>query len=954
MVNRPLLKAWLWSGLVWLTIIPIVGLLLSIKFHNPEFLGSLPGWTFGRLRPVHVNGVIFGSFTTTFLGLLYYYVPRLCGVRMYKEEWGWWLLWLWNGFIFIGSISFMMGYNSGLEAAEYEWPLNILRFVVLGLVGVQVVGTIFQRKERRFYVAMWYTVAALIWTLMNLILGGAVLKYAEQVNGVNSAALHGLYIHYVVGLWLTPAGLAIIYYFLPTSTKNPLYSHRLSLLGFWTLAFFYPFVGIHHYMYSPIPHWNQVIAVVTSMALIIPVWAVIVNWFGTVSGRWGPVLGGLDSDSYAAKFLLLGAVYYLLGCFQGSTEALFRLQQLTHFNDFVIAHSHLTVFGAMVNWVIGGLYYVWPRVTERKLWSSRLASWHLWLTIAGFTVMALGLTAQGFIQGSMLEYGANFVDTIKEMKPWWVTRTLAGATMDVGLLLLLIECYQTARQGELFQEEGSSTAGSEDEAIRSVPKRGWLENPPTVALVAGFGFFMLAVLVQGIIPFLSPGTRVTTVEDVVTKKQIHVADYTPLELRGRHVYIREGCWYCHSQYVRPVTGESQRWGPVSQTGEYAYDHPHLFSTRRIGPDLTRVGRKYGDDWHIAHHWKPREIVPDTIMPSFPWLFEPVKGQALPQLNEDGKALVAYIQRLGTSIGDWREGFASTRVTTGLALNPSPETRDELLALGKAVYDRRCIGCHGAKGDGNGPSAVWLDPRPRDFTRGIFKFRSTAGKDSLPTDADLFLTVTHGLWGTAMPSWQEISEHERLAVIQYVKTFSGRWQKEEIGQPIAITPEPPVTAASIENGKTSFHGKAICVMCHGAEGRGDGLLAAGLQDVWGHPVRPANFTLPAGAHGGVKLGHDGEHLLKTIMTGVGGTAMPPFQGQLTAAEVWDVVHYVQSLRVDAHVSELLAAGLSPTEENESRERIWASLSQAAGQGKIEKQVVQAATGSAMVLVEAGKR
>jgi len=233
-------------------------------------------------------------------------VPRLCGVRLYKEEWGWWLLWLWNAFIFMGSISFMMGYNSGLEAAEYEWPLNILRFVVLGLVGVQVVGTIFQRKERRFYVAMWYTVAALIWTLMNLILGGVVLKYAEQVNGVNSAALHGLYIHYVVGLWLTPAGLAMIYYFLPTSTKNPLYSHRLSLLGFWTLALFYPFVGIHHYLYSPIPHWNQALAIVTSMLLIIPVWAVIVNWFGTVSGRWGTVLGGVDSDSYAAKFLLRG------------------------------------------------------------------------------------------------------------------------------------------------------------------------------------------------------------------------------------------------------------------------------------------------------------------------------------------------------------------------------------------------------------------------------------------------------------------------------------------------------------------------------------------------------------------------------------------------------------------------------------------------------------------------
>jgi cbb3-type cytochrome c oxidase subunit I/cbb3-type cytochrome c oxidase subunit II len=861
---------------------------------------------------------------------------------MYKEEWGWWLLWLWNGFLVIGTIAFMMGYNSGLEAAENEWPLNILRFVVLGLVGVQVVGTIFQRKERRFYVAMWYTVAALVWTLMNLILGGVILPYAEQVEGVNSAALHGLYIHYVVGLWLTPAGLALIYYFLPTSTKNPLYSHRLSYLGFWTLAFFYPFVGIHHYLYSSIPHWNQVIAVVTSMLLIIPVWTVTVNFFGTMSGRWGTVLGGSDSDSYAAKFLILGAVYYLLGCFQGSVEALMRLQQLTHFNDFVIAHSHLTVFGAMVNWAIGGLYFVWPRVTGRKLWSNRLASWHLWLTIAGFSVMVLGLTAQGFIQGSMLEYGANFVDTIKEMQPWWVARTLAGATMDVGLLLLLIECYKTARDGEPFQQDVSSTLQMKDEAIRSVAKQGWLENPPTIALVAGFGFFMLAVLIQGIIPFFSSGARVTTVKDVVTEKLVQVADYTPPELRGRHVYIREGCWYCHSQYIRPVTGESQRWGPVSQTGEYAYDHPHLFSTRRIGPDLTRVGRKYGDDWHIAHHhWQPRDVVPDSIMPAFPWLFEPVKGDALPQLNEDGKALLAYIQRLGSSIGDWREGFASTRVATGLALNPSPETRNELVTLGKAVYERRCIGCHGTKGDGNGPSAAWLNPRPRDFTRGIFKFRSTTGKDSLPTDADLFITVTHGLWGTAMPSWQEISERERLAVIQYVKTFSDRWQKEEIGQPISITPETPVTAASLENGKTIFHGKAICFMCHGAEGRGDGTLAVGIQDVWGHPIRPANFTLPAGVHGGVKLGHDGEHLFKTIMTGVGGTPMPPFQGQLTAKEIWDVAHYVQSLRVDTHVAELLAAGLSPTEGSDSRESIWASLSQAAGQGKIDKQLVQAA-------------
>lgn len=939
LINKSLVKYWAAWALVWLTIVPLVGLLLSIKFHNPDFMGGVAWWTFGRLRPVHVNGVIFGAFSTTFLGLLYYYVPKLCGVRMFKEAWGWWLMWLWNAFVLIGSISFMMGYNSGVEAGEYEWPLNILRFAVLALVGVQVVGTIIQRKERRFYVSLWYTTAALFWTLMNLIVGGVILPYAEQVKGVNSAAFHGLYIHDLVGLWLTPAGLALIYYFLPTSTKNPLYSHRLSLLGFWTLAFFYPIVGIHHYMYSPIPHLNQIIAVVFSMLMIIPVWAVMVNWFGTVSGRWGQVLGGVDSDSYAAKFLLLGAVSYLLGCFQGSTEALMRVQQLTHFTDFVIGHSHLTVFGAMVNWAIGGLYYVWPRVTGRKLWSNRLASWHLWLTISGFSIMILGLTAQGFIQGSMLEYGANFVDTIKEMKPWWIARTLAGATMDLGFVLLVIECYKTMREGEPFQEETSSTPLPEDEAIRSVNQQGWLENPPTIALVAGVGFFMFAVVIQAIIPFLSPETRVTTVEDAVTEKQIQVADYTPLELRGRHVYIREGCWYCHSQYVRPVTGESLRWGPVSQTGEYAYDRPHLFSTRRIGPDLTRVGRKYADGWHSAHYWNPRHVVPDSIMPSFPWLFELVKGNETPQLNEDGKALVAYVQKLGTGIGDWRENFTPTRLTTGVSLRMDPEDRDQLVALGNPVYERRCIGCHGVKGDGNGPSAVFLDPRPRDFTRGIFKFRSTPVKDSLPTDADLFITVTHGLWGTPMPTWAEISERERFAVIQYIKTFSDRWKKEEVGVSITVTSEPPVTQASIQNGDQLFHGKATCFICHGAAGKGDGPLSPTLKDVWGQPIRPANLTLPAGVQGGVKLGHDGEHIFKTIMTGVGGTPMPAFQGQLTPDEAWDIIHYEQSLRVKAHESELIAAGLRDQDRADAFTRIWQSLSVSAAQGKIEQALLE---------------
>jgi cytochrome c oxidase cbb3-type subunit I/II len=484
----------------------------------------------------------------------------------------------------------------------------------------------------------------------------------------------------------------------------------------------------------------------------------------------------------------------------------------------------------------------------------------------------------------------------------------------------------------------------------------------TLALGAGFFFVTLAIFVQGFLPAMIPAARTAEVTRAVRTDlgdvkwvRHNAVDYTPIEQLGRQVYIREGCWYCHSQYVRPVAKEEFRWGPVSEAGEYAYDLPHLFSTRRVGPDLTRVGLKYSDDWHYAHHWDPRLTVPDSIMPSFQWLFAqltvPVSGEgrqqeltAIAELgqfftmnaeksirlfpNEQGLTfvrprpdgelpldgipvldftgfveesprmytvllvvptkelvgLVAYIQKLGMNRGAWREVFEAQSLS--VSLMKIPESAD-LLGRGQAVYGQRCVGCHGAKGDGNGFAATFLSPRPRDFTLGAFKFRSTPS-GSLPTDGDLFRTLTRGVRWTAMPTWHEIPEKDRLGVIQYIKTFSERWKDEKPG-PALVIPDPPrATPELLEQGAALFD-KAKCWQCHGREGRGDGPSAEELTDDLGFAIRPTDFP-----KGQFKGGSHVADIYRTMTLGLDTTPMPSFADSMTDAERWAISYYVLSL------------------------------------------------------------
>ena len=437
LVDQRLVRTWLYWGMFWLMLTPTVGVTISAMFNYPDYLGTTLQLTFGRLRPVHVNGVIFGAFSTLFIGLCHYLVPRLCGVRVWGAQVGQPLVWIWNIGLIAGLLSLPLGYVQGLEAGEFPLLIDIVIFIVVSITTLQFLVTIAQRLEPQLYVSLWYLIAAFIWTVLNLILGSFILPYS--IAGANSAAFHGLFIHYIVGLWITPAGYVLIYYFLPVSARNPLYSHKLSLVGFWSLALFYPFVGIHHYLYSPIADWAETLAIITSMLLIIPVWTVLVNFFGTMNGRWQGFGRNLP-----AKFLIMGSIMYLFGCFQGSTEALRSIQQPTHFTDFVISHSHLTVFGTFVVWAIGGLIYTWPRLFDCELWSFKLANWSFWLITAGISTMGLVLTAGGLLQGYTWMSAVEWVDSILPVRPFWLVRTLAGISMDTGMSLLVLNLMITA------------------------------------------------------------------------------------------------------------------------------------------------------------------------------------------------------------------------------------------------------------------------------------------------------------------------------------------------------------------------------------------------------------------------------------------------------------------------------------------------------------------------------
>jgi cytochrome c oxidase cbb3-type subunit I/II len=486
-----------------------------------------------------------------------------------------------------------------------------------------MIMTILRRRERHLYVAIWFyiatfvTVAVLhIFNSLELPVNG--MKSYSVYAGVQDALVQWWYGHNAVAFFLTTPFLGLMYYFMPKAANRPVYSYRLSIIHFWSLIFLYIWAGPHHLLYTSLPDWAQNLGVVFSIMLIAPSWGGMINGLLTLRGVWDKV-----RTDVVLKFFVVAITGYGMATFEGPMLSLKNVYAIAHFTDWIVAHVHVGALAWNGFMTFGIIYWLLPRLTKSGLYSQKLANFHFWIGTLGIILYALPMYVAGFAQASMwkqfnpdgsLVYG-NFLETVTQIMPMYAMRAIGGTMYLTGMLVMVYNTYKTVVNGQTVEDELAEAP----ELTRIVPYRmknerfhAWLERKPIQLTVLA----TIAILIGGIIQI---------VPTIVVKSNIptisSVKPYTPLELEGRDLYIREGCVGCHSQMVRPFRSEVARYGEYSKSGEYVYDHPFLWGSKRTGPDLMRVGGKYNDNWHFNHMWDPQSTSAGSIMPGYKWLFD---------------------------------------------------------------------------------------------------------------------------------------------------------------------------------------------------------------------------------------------------------------------------------------------------------------------------------------------
>jgi cytochrome c oxidase cbb3-type subunit I/II len=529
--------------------------------------------------------------------------------------------WGWQLIIVGAAITLPLGYTSSKEYAELEWPFDIAIALIWVAFGANLIGTILKRRQRHLYVAIWFylgtfvTVAVLhIVNSMAIPVNG--LKSYSMYAGVQDALVQWWYGHNAVAFFLTTPFLGLMYYFVPKAANRPVYSYRLSIVHFWSLIFIYIWAGPHHLLYSALPDWAQNLGVAFSIMLIAPSWGGMINGLLTLRGAWDKV-----RTDPVLKFMVVAITGYGMATFEGPMLSLKNVNAIAHFSDWVIAHVHVGALAWNGFLTFGMIYWLIPKLFKTKLWSNKLANAHFWIGTLGIILYALPMYVAGFVQASMwkqfnpdgtLTYG-NFLETVSEIIPMYWMRAIGGTMFIVGALIGVYNVIMTARAGKKVTDELAEALPLQRVTKKRTAKEGyhtWLERRPVKLTI----FATIAILIGGMVQII-PSLMVDDYVPVITS----VKPYTPLELEGRDLYIRESCVSCHSQMIRPFRSEVERYGEYSKAGEYVYDHPFLWGSKRTGPDLMRIGGKYSDNWHLNHMYDPQSTSDGSIMPSYKWL-----------------------------------------------------------------------------------------------------------------------------------------------------------------------------------------------------------------------------------------------------------------------------------------------------------------------------------------------
>jgi len=619
--DNSIVRKFAFATVLWALVGMLVGVIIAFQLAYPALNLGISLTSFGRLRPLHTNAVIFAFVGNGIYTGVYYMMPRLLKTSMWSKALGNLHFWSWQLIIVAAAITLPLGLTQGKEYAELIWPIDIAITLVWIIFGINMFATILTRRERHLYVAIWFIIGtwvtvALLHIVNSFALPTSLTHSYSWYAGVQDALVQWWYGHNAVAFFLTTPMLGIMYYFIPKAAGRPVYSYKWSIIHFWALIFIYIWAGPHHLLYTALPDWAQSLGVVFSVMLILPSWGGMLNGIFTLRGAWDKV-----KEDPILKMFVVALTCYGMSTFEGPMLSLKNVNGFAHYTDWIVAHVHVGALGWNGFLIFGMLYWLVPRLYNTKLYSVKMANTHFLIGTVGILLYAIpmywaavsqALMWKQFTPEGQLKF--QFLETVTRIIPMYIVRGIGGTIYLTGAVLLVINLIKTAKSGSFIAEETSEAPALSAQPLPA-GKAYWhsiIERRPVQMLVMS----LIVVSVGGAIEIIPTFIVKENVPTISTVKP-----YTPLELQGRDIYIREGCYTCHSQMVRPFRDEVARYGDYSKAGESVYDHPFQWGSKRTGPDLARLANKYPNSWHYRHMNDPEEISQGSIMPPYPWLLD---------------------------------------------------------------------------------------------------------------------------------------------------------------------------------------------------------------------------------------------------------------------------------------------------------------------------------------------